>query len=332
MTGIERYTLDVIQRATNPYHLILGSQSTASDKAAQVGHQHGWLVGRVTGPRIVAEQVGTGLYLRRHRRAIRGVHYFSLAPGLLDGGSCPFSVTIHDVSAWRLPETMSPGMRYLYKPLLEQALGSRQLRGIVTVSQFSREEISAVFRIPRTRIEVVYQTTDYINRIAPEPVPGVSIPYFLHVGTIEPRKNIAMLLQSVVAARRSDTWLYLVGRQGWGAMSPLPANVGYLGSVTDGQLVWLYRHAQAVISTSHYEGAGLSMAEALACGCPVFVRDIPVYRELYYRHPNAHFFMTSSDLTDLIRREPAHIESFFTMPVAESLDDVLSRFHGDRPA
>jgi glycosyltransferase involved in cell wall biosynthesis len=327
MTGMERYTLDVMQHATNPYHLILGSRSTGSDKAAQVGHQRGWPVGRVTGPSMFAEQVGTGLYLRRHRRGIRGIHYFSITPGLVGNGTHPFSITIHDVSAWRMPETMSRGMRYMYRPLLEHTLRSPYLRGVMTVSEFSRHEIGDLFGLDANRIVVVYPSVSSIRTVSPTPVAGINEPFFLHVGTVEPRKNLAMLLAGFTSAGRSDAWLYLVGRLGWGSLGPLPVNASYLGPLGDSELAWLYQHAIALVSTSHYEGFGLPVAESLMLGCQVFLHDIPVFRELFAHNSACHFFRTEEELVDLLRIPPSTDRISYQPPETGLLDTALQTFH-----
>src|SRR5438477_6184606 len=86
--------------------------------------------------------------------------------------------------------------------------------------------------------------------------------FTLAVGTLEPRKNLARIAQAV------DGELRVVGARGWGGVAP-PANVTWLGNVTDGELARLYRGARCLVYASLYEGFGIPVAEALACGCPV---------------------------------------------------------------
>src|SRR5205807_6535559 len=86
--------------------------------------------------------------------------------------------------------------------------------------------------------------------------------YVLAVGTLEPRKNLERIAQAV------DGELRVVGARGWGGVDP-PANVTWLGSVSDDELAALYRGARCLVYASLYEGFGIPVAEALACGCPV---------------------------------------------------------------
>jgi len=84
----------------------------------------------------------------------------------------------------------------------------------------------------------------------------------LAVGTLEPRKNLARIAAAV------DGELRVVGARGWGGIEP-PRDVTWLGEVSDDELARLYRGARCLVYASLYEGFGLPVAEALACGCPV---------------------------------------------------------------
>ena len=86
--------------------------------------------------------------------------------------------------------------------------------------------------------------------------------YVLAVGTLEPRKNLERI------ARAVEGELRVVGVRGWGGVDP-PANVTWLGGVSDDELAALYRGARCLVYASLYEGFGIPVAEALACGCPV---------------------------------------------------------------
>jgi alpha-1,3-rhamnosyl/mannosyltransferase len=87
--------------------------------------------------------------------------------------------------------------------------------------------------------------------------------YVLAVGTLEPRKN---LRRTIDATRRLGIELRIVGDRGWGGVEP---GVGWLGRVDDDELARLYRGARCLVYPSLYEGFGIPVAEALACGTPV---------------------------------------------------------------
>jgi glycosyltransferase involved in cell wall biosynthesis len=103
-------------------------------------------------------------------------------------------------------------------------------------------------------------------------------PYFLFVGTVEPRKNLIRTLQAFKLsglARTHDLWL--VGRQGWGE---LPESAEVKGVFNDDQLVEAYQNATATVLFSLDEGFGLPVIESLACETPVVVSRIPVFENM----------------------------------------------------
>ena len=131
---------------------------------------------------------------------------------------------------------------------------------MIAVSEFTarraRRRCSAC---PRAKIRVVPNAVEEV--FTPEG-PRAEGDYVLAVGTLEPRKNLARIAAAVEGELR------VVGARGWGGVEP-PANVTWLGEVDDDELAALYRGARCLVYASLYEGFGIPVAEALACGCPV---------------------------------------------------------------
>lgn len=324
ITGIERYAFETIRSAAGPYRLVWGRPTDYTDQLRQESFTRGWPVHEIDAPHHIAEQFLFGAQGRAFNP--RGIHYFSVAPGLLRP-RVPFTITLYDMSAWRFPQFMSRGMRYLYRPLIDLVVRSPLLRGVLTISQFSKEEIHQVLGIDSEKIFVVYPPEPIVSLDRPQQFEaGVSERYFLHVGTIEPRKNVELVIDAFRDSGLEDVKLYLVGRLGWSRLPELPKDVHYLGPVDDRSLGHLYRNAIAVVSASYYEGFGLPPAEALVAGSVVFLNDIPVYRELYGENANAWFFRSKQDLVDLFRLSPGRKPSPFFMPRSTSFDYWMQKY------
>jgi len=171
--------------------------------------------------------------------------------------SMPLVVTVHDVALFRHPEAFPTWHRRTGRAALR--LGVRAADAVVAVSAFTRGELTDVLGVPSERIRVVP------NGVAPVFHPGgpaAEGDYVLAVGTLEPRKNLAC---AVEAARIAGAELRVVGARGWGGVD-VP---GWVGRPDDEELAALMRGARCLVFPSLYEGFGLPVLEAMACGTPV---------------------------------------------------------------
>jgi alpha-1,3-rhamnosyl/mannosyltransferase len=139
----------------------------------------------------------------------------------------------------------------------------RAARRIIAVSEFTRRELVELLEVQPERINVIPNgVDDEFTRDGP----SAAGDYVLAVGTLEPRKNLARLVE---AARRSDVELRVVGARGWGGVEVAGNGVRWLGEVDDVELARLYRGAVCLAYPSLYEGFGIPVLEAMACGAPV---------------------------------------------------------------
>ncbi|HEY0781301.1 MAG TPA: glycosyltransferase family 1 protein, partial [Thermoanaerobaculia bacterium] len=198
--------------------------------------------------------------------------------------------TVHDLSLYRLPWAVRPDARRALAAGLDRTFLDADL--ILTLSRAVRDELVERGLSP-ARLRPIHLGPGQIEEgdddgPLPERVPER---FALHVGTLEPRKNLPVLLAAwrLLRERRSDTPpLVLCGGFGWHAeeLRGLVAEGERDGSVVvtgyaePSALRALYRRAALVAVPSLYEGFGLTVAEAMAAGVPLVVSDIPVLREV----------------------------------------------------
>ena len=169
----------------------------------------------------------------------------------------PLVVTVHDLGILRHPEAFPRWHRTTGAPALRA--GVRAADAVVAVSAFTRDEVVALLGVPAGRIRVVPNAVDPVFA----PVGAVAEgDYVLAVGTLEPRKNLAA---AVEAASLAGVELRVAGAAGWGGV----AVEGWVGEPNDDELAALMRGARCLVYPSLYEGFGLPVIEAMACGTPV---------------------------------------------------------------
>jgi glycosyltransferase involved in cell wall biosynthesis len=173
----------------------------------------------------------------------------------------PTVVTVHDVAVLRHPEWFPAWTRTYAPRVVPHAI--RAATRVIAVSDFTAGEVERLVGVPRERIRVVANGVEATFAPEGERAEG---DYVLAVGTLAPRKNLA---RTIEAARRIGVELRVVGAEGWGGVEARGAHVRWLGRVDDAELARLYRGARCVVYASLYEGFGLPVLEAIACGTPV---------------------------------------------------------------
>jgi glycosyltransferase involved in cell wall biosynthesis len=169
----------------------------------------------------------------------------------------PFTVTIHDLALVRHPELFPRWHRTSGRLAIGPV--ARAASRVLAVSEFTKREAVALLEIPAERVRVVGNAID--PSFSPDG-PRAEGEYVLAVGTLEPRKNLRRI---AAAARLAGLQLRIVGAPGWGEVE----NQDWLGSVDDEELARLYRGALCLAYPSLYEGFGIPVLEAMACGTPV---------------------------------------------------------------
>ncbi len=201
-------------------------------------------------------------------------HYPSLPPAHPDKKTL---LTIHDATWWKHPEYSSRMGRLILKGMAESAVhkGAK----IVTVSESAKLDLCEFLNLDQNDVRVVYPGLTDFRSNAEVGHPNQMKPYFLFVGTLEPRKNLPTLLKAFEETGLSETLdLVLIGRFGW--KTEKPKGIRHLENLGDADLANWFKHAEALVMPSFYEGFGLPLLEAFSFGCPVIASDIPVFREV----------------------------------------------------
>ena len=169
----------------------------------------------------------------------------------------PLVVTVHDLAVLRRPEWFNRWTATYSRVAVPRVLAAATR--VIAVSERTKADAVELARVPAERIRVI---PNGVEDVFTPDGPRAEGDYVLAVGTLEPRKNLARIAAAV------DGELRVVGARGWGGVEP-PANVRWLGDVPDRELAALYRGARCLVYASLYEGFGIPVAEALACGCPI---------------------------------------------------------------
>ena len=194
----------------------------------------------------------------------------------------PFILTVHDMCFFRHPQWFSRNRSLYYHYVM--AAGIRAAAHILADSQATAKDIMELMNIPESRIDVVPLGVDEHFRPASEEQKRAlretyHLPeqFFLFVGTLEPRKNLACLLQAWRRVREQAPPMVITGRRGWGdsgvAGHETDRNLILLGHIPQEHLPALYSAATAFVWPSLMEGFGLPPLEAMACGAPVLTSN-----------------------------------------------------------
>ncbi|HEV7237401.1 MAG TPA: glycosyltransferase family 1 protein, partial [Ktedonobacteraceae bacterium] len=205
--------------------------------------------------------------------------------------SCAGVVTLHDLAFLRFPNVLTRSKRVYHRIFTLRSI--RKASMVIAVSESTKQDAVALVGIPAERVQTVYTCLDtrFAQRPAEEAVQafrkkqGLTEGYLLYLGTLEPRKNIPTLLEAFARLRKiygRPEKLVLAGGKGWlydaifdrVRQLGLESEVVFPGYVADTEQALWYAAATVFVYPSLYEGFGIPVAEALACGTPVVTSNV----------------------------------------------------------
>ncbi len=224
--------------------------------------------------------------------------------------SLPTVITVHDLAWLYWPEILDEPARAYYGQLEKAIVHARV---VLVPSRHTQSDLERSYPAAKSKTRVIPHAVDpvFLDQThgngfgSRSQATKLSLPanYLLHVGTIEPRKNIPVLLETFQAVRQksriSDLKLVLAGAQGWlyGDLADLITRKGldshciFPGQLTEGGLISAYTQALCVLHPALYEGFGFPLLESMACGTPVVASSASCLPEIggsavQYADPN----------------------------------------------
>jgi glycosyltransferase involved in cell wall biosynthesis len=295
-TGVGYYTEHLLQHVAREQEpgdelVVLSNKPIATSEALPSGVRT--QVASSRWPRMVWMQTYAPRMLRRLRADV--AHFTN---GMMPVASpVPTVVTIHDMSLTLYPRFHPPRRILLNRPLV--GLAAERAAAVITVSQSARRDILRLYGLAPARVHVVHEAAapwfkpivDPQVRARVRRAYGLAERFLLYVGAIEPRKNLPTLIDAFADARRRSGvphQLVCAGPYGWlcadieGRVDRLGLTeaVRFTGYVPTADLPVLYSLAEMFVFPSMYEGFGLPVAEAMACGTPVVSGKVPALAEV----------------------------------------------------
>lgn len=281
MSGVGYYTARLMESLANGSSDAISRLVVLSNKPVTVPPADRLFVhtGNHFGIRSVWMQLVLPRVLRRVKPDV--VHFTNYLAPLLTG--VPYVVSFHDMSLSLFPQYHTLKKRLLTSSLIPAV--ARRARRILVPSESTRRDVVRLLGVDPARvIHIPYAASERFRPVAEGPARlarayGIRPPYFLYVGTLEPRKNLVRTLRAFarIAPSFPGHQFVLVGDLGWqyggvlgeARRADLQGRVVIPGYVPEEDLPLLYTHATALVYVSLYEGFGFPVVEAMACGTPV---------------------------------------------------------------
>ena len=328
LTGIERYACEITNRLdkiSNPSEIAIAIPSYLEN------------IPDYKNINIIKLQKKSKSNIRWQMLTLQGFLLQNKEYTILEFGNTalPFSpgiVFLHDIYCEFFPDDFITRRDKFYKLYnrIQYRIIAKKAKKIITVSEFSRNEICNALNINPSKIEVIYSSADHVKTIDVDMsvFDKFSIlrekPFYFSLGSLSKRKNIKWIVDyakknSQVLFAISGTSLFTVKVDE--LENKIPENIILLGYLDDSQVKALMSHCKAFILPSYYEGFGLTPLEALVCGAQIIIAKAASLPEIYGK--TAHYidpYDINIDLNDLLEE-----------PVSNP-DDIIRKYSYDTAA
>ena len=275
---------------------------------------------------LLWQMISLQWFLLTHRRYTVlefGNTILPLAPGI---------VFLHDIYCEFFPEDFTSARDKLIRffSRWQYRLIAKKAKKIITVSEYSKNEICKTYKIPSAKIDVIYSSADHIRSINADmsifndfPVLAEK-PFYFSLGSLSKRKNIKWILEH---AEKHPSDNYAISGTSLSTVKvdelnkSIPDNIILLGYIDDSKVKALMTECKAFLLPSYYEGFGLTPLEALTCGANIIIAKAASLPEIYGN--TAHYidpFNTDINLDKLLKE------------TVESPDYIFSKFSYDKSA
>lgn len=284
--GVHQYIYHLLRHLRNTggglRYTVLVSQGVSLPDPTLISLQSRWPTQRVA-VRVLWEQLVQPQVLRRVGADL--VHGPVFVGPVFS--PCPVVITVHDLSFMCFPHLFRRANRFYLTVLTRSS--ARRARRVIAVSDHAAREVTRLLSVPPDRIDVVYHGVDPVFRpllasdiAAFRQRRGLPERFVLFVGTLEPRKNLVRLVEAFARIHDGRVGLVLAGGKGWLCDEvfarvealDLKGKVVFPGYVTNEELPLWYNAATVLAYPSVYEGFGLPVLEAQACGTPVLTSNV----------------------------------------------------------
>ena len=281
VTGVQRFAIEICKILKNKFAkdiIFLTPKNIIQKEVAEELGAH--VIGDNSGH--IWEQIDLPLYLKKQGNPLL-INFCNTAPLFYKNKIA----TIHDVGFEAFPNSYSRKFLYFYKWLIPKVIKSS--KSVLTVSNFSRDEIIKYYGTPAEKVKVIYNAvgSDF-HEIKDETLSTQN--FFLAVSSLNYRKNLPLVLEAfeLFSKENNDYKLYIIGDFDSKSFSTLNLNrykrikgIEFKGRVSDQDLIKYYSNAVAFIYPSFYEGFGIPPLEAQSCNCPVIVSAVSCLPEIF---------------------------------------------------